>query len=102
MTSMPLRLTFSLSERNASILERLLGAEYVSAEEIENVTSSGNARLWAHRLRQSLEKQDVLLNYTRNVGWWLDHATKHRVRDMVFEKTGERLETNIPGKAGFL
>ena len=92
MSTTPLRLTFGISERFAGVLSRLLSDDYLPAKVITEITHAENARLIAHRLRRSLRKHEVELEYASGLGWWLPVAAKHHVRDLVLEKTGESIE----------
>jgi hypothetical protein len=75
---------FHLSSQNSNLLGLLVALDYVTPEVIsERLQIASDAKVALHRLRRSLAEFGISIRARRNVGYWLDPATKVRIRDML-------------------
>jgi hypothetical protein len=83
-SSKTIEASFRLSQALSKLLGLLMAMPCVSSDTITGrlkVATDSKVAIW--RLRQELKPWDIEVQSKRGVGWWLDDATKERVKKVI-------------------
>jgi hypothetical protein len=79
-----LAVTFKLSKGLGNLLGVLMAQHSVTAQTIhQQLEIATDAKVAIHRLRHQMKPYGIEINARRGIGYWLDEATKARVREMI-------------------
>jgi hypothetical protein len=74
-----LRMVFGLSEQLGHLLRMLVASKLVSTEMVAQADVATHPRIALYRLRNALEPHHISIRSQRDLGYWLDEDTKHRI-----------------------
>lgn len=82
-----LKRTYRLPDGLARLLWTLAHKSHVTSEEIQRLSLSADPKVAIHRLRRKLKPFEVTIESQRNTGYWLDDASKNKVRSLIGQAT---------------